>query len=220
MPVAEQDFHDHGIGPLTDSGSDLMAFDKISDKDFVNVSASTIAALKDSFPADWPEAEFMVGTAGAIFAALLTTFSRGSVSIASPHIRAQPIINPGWLTDPRDQELVVALFRYLRKLETAPSVAEIVTGNETSPGSKVQTDNDILEWIKATSYSIFHGSCTCKMGKASDPMAVVDSDAKVLGTLGLRVVDASAFPFLPPGQPQATVYALAEKIAARILAGH
>jgi len=50
-------------------------------------------------------------------------------------------------------------------------------------------------------------------------MAVVDSKARVIGVKALRVVDASAFPLLPPGLPQATVYALAEKIAANILAG-
>lgn len=51
------------------------------------------------------------------------------------------------------------------------------------------------------------------MGRQDDPMAVVDSHAKVFGVSSLRVVDASAFPFLPPGHPQSSVYALAEKIA-------
>lgn len=51
------------------------------------------------------------------------------------------------------------------------------------------------------------------MGVESDSMAVVDSHARVYGVQGLRVVDASAFPFLPPGHPQSTVYALAEKVA-------
>ena len=55
------------------------------------------------------------------------------------------------------------------------------------------------------------------MGKQSDPMAVVDTQARVFGVQGLRVVDASAFPFLPPGHPQSTVYMLAEKIAGNIL---
>ena len=57
------------------------------------------------------------------------------------------------------------------------------------------------------------------MGKADDPMAVVDTKARVFGVQNLRVVDASAFPFLPPGHPQATVYALAEKIADDIWSG-
>ncbi|KAL9016400.1 MAG: hypothetical protein Q9180_008803 [Flavoplaca navasiana] len=57
------------------------------------------------------------------------------------------------------------------------------------------------------------------MGPRSDRMAVVDTDTKVYGVRRLRVVDASAFPFLPPGHPQSTVYALAEKIAEGILQG-
>ena len=57
------------------------------------------------------------------------------------------------------------------------------------------------------------------MGMVNDSMAVVDSSARVIGLQGLRVVDASAFPFLPPGQPQSMVYALAEKIAQGILDG-
>lgn len=51
------------------------------------------------------------------------------------------------------------------------------------------------------------------MGKNGDPMAVVDTHARVFGVQGLIVVDSSAFPFLPPGHPQSTVYALADKIA-------
>lgn len=58
---------------------------------------------------------------------------------------------------------------------------------------------------------------TGKMGRANDSMAVVDPQAKVYGVQSLRVVDASAFPFLPPGHPQSTVYALAEKIADDII---
>lgn len=55
------------------------------------------------------------------------------------------------------------------------------------------------------------------MGKASDPMAVVDPHARVIGTQNLRVVDASVMPLLPPGHPQSTIYALSEKIADDIL---
>ena len=57
------------------------------------------------------------------------------------------------------------------------------------------------------------------MGPSSDELAVVGHDMKVHGMKGLRVVDASSFPFLPPGHPQATIYAVAEKVASEILAG-
>ncbi|KFZ07974.1 hypothetical protein V501_06148 [Pseudogymnoascus sp. VKM F-4519 (FW-2642)] len=77
----------------------------------------------------------------------------------------------------------------------------------------VQTDAQILEAIKGTLQTVWHASSTCKMGPSADSMAVVDSHARVYGVKGVRVVDASAFPFLPPGHPRSTIYALAEKIA-------
>ena len=83
----------------------------------------------------------------------------------------------------------------------------------------VSTDAQILDFVKRTFLTLYHASCTCAMGKTDDINAVVDSKARVIGTKGLRVVDASAFPFLPPGQPQATVYMFAEKIAEGMLNG-
>jgi choline dehydrogenase len=53
--------------------------------------------------------------------------------------------------------------------------------------------------------TVWHASCTCAMGKKSNPNAVIDSTAKVIGVSNLRVVDASSFPVLPPGHPQSTV---------------
>lgn len=109
------------------------------------------------------------------------------------------------------------------------------------PGANVTSDEAILEYIMASAYQNWHASCTCSMGRSDDPMAVVDTHAKVIGVEGLRVVDASSFAVLPPGHPQSTVCkstnestqgflqesllirvhqdALAEKIAADILAG-
>lgn len=70
---------------------------------------------------------------------------------------------------------------------------------------QVSSDADLLQLIKKSVGSVFHASCTCAMGRKDDKNAVVDSDANVIGVKGLRVVDASAFPFLPPGHPMATV---------------
>jgi len=81
----------------------------------------------------------------------------------------------------------------------------VVIGKEYYPGEEVQSDADILEFIKNNVMTLWHPACTCKMGISDDEMAVVDSQARVYGVQGLRVVDASAFPFLPPGHPQSTV---------------
>ena len=95
----------------------------------------------------------------------------------------------------------------------------LTLGDEAYPGPAVQTDAQILDWIRSAVTPIWHAASTCKMGQRNDSMAVIDSQARVFGVLGLRVVDASSFPFLPPGHPQSTVYALALKIANDILVG-
>lgn len=91
--------------------------------------------------------------------------------------------------------------------------------DEFMPGSNVTTDEQILEYIQRSASTICHAACTCKMGNHTEPMAVLDSSAKVRGVNNLRVVDASSFLVLPPGHPIATTYALAGRIAAQMLAG-
>lgn len=68
--------------------------------------------------------------------------------------------------------------------------------------------------------SFVAAAATCKIGTANDSMAVVDTSMKVYGIKKLRVVDASSFPFLPPGHPQATIYAVAEEAAVKFLHGN
>ena len=113
----------------------------------------------------------------------------------------------------------IAGFKRVRAIFDTPAMANIEIGQEYFPGANITTDADILANIKATFNTMYHASSTCKMGKTSDPMAVVDSKARVIGVQNLRVVDASAFPFLPPGLPQGTVYMLAEKISDNIKSG-
>jgi len=206
-------------GPLTNPGTQTAAFDKILDKPWSNASASTTQAFADAYPADWPEAQLFSSSTGATLVGLLTTFSRGNISINSTSMNSPPIISPNWLEDPRDQELAVAAFRYVRQLENTTSLRQLLINGETNPGPAVQTDAQILDWIKNVVTSLYHASATCKMGRANDTMAVVDSHARVFGVNNLRVVDVSAMPFLVPGQPQSAVYMLAEKISAQILSG-
>ena len=116
-----------------------------------------------------------------------------------------PVINPNWLADPADQELAVAIFKRTRQFFESKAMANVLDGGEYYPGSDVQSDEEILEYIRNTMSPIWHASCTCKMGVSSDPMAVVDHQARVFGVQGLRVVDASVFPMLPPGHPSSVV---------------
>ncbi|KAI0390314.1 hypothetical protein F5Y17DRAFT_71379 [Xylariaceae sp. FL0594] len=232
------DYTTNQAGPLTNPVADFLAWEKIPGPLRAQFSPSTLAKLAQ-FPADWPEVEYISGNGfigdfsnflliqpsdGRMYASILnvliTPLSRGNVTINSASTADLPTINPAWLEDPADQELAIASYKRARQLFASSGLAPIVAGAEAFPGPQVQTDAQILEAIKNSVMTLWHPACTCKMGKSSDPMAVLDSKARVRGVTGLRVVDASSFPILPPGHPQSTVYMLAEKIAAEILAAN
>lgn len=135
----------------------------------------------------------------------MAPFSRGSVTITSKDTAINPVVDPNWLSDPRDQEVAVASYKYVRQVYTSQAMQPVLLGDEVYPGKNVSTDSQILAQIQGAMLQVYHPACTNKMGVANDSMAVVDSTARVFGVSGLRVVDASAFPLLPPGHPQATV---------------
>lgn len=232
--AAVQEYNTQRSGILCNAGGDFLAFEKLP---VGSISAATRKALDDAYGADWPDIEYLEldayfgdqllppprETVGQGYAALLpgltAPFSRGNVTIASNDTSVNPIVSPNWLEDPRDREILLAAFRRARNIWASKTMKSVTTGPETFPGANITSDSDLLDAIRRSAQTIWHASATNKMGKASDPMAVVDSRARVIGTQRLRVVDASAFPFLPPGQPQSMVYALAEKIAQDILNG-
>ncbi|KAJ4333699.1 hypothetical protein N0V95_009362 [Ascochyta clinopodiicola] len=233
---AELDYAINQGGILTNDQSDYLGWEKLPAASRTKFSNSTSSDLS-AFPADWPEVEYEISSApfgtppfstpenpidvGYLQPVLLTPLSRGNVSILSASMADPPIISPNWLTHPTDQEVAVATLKRGREFFNTSAIAPILIGEELLPGQDLpvgSSDEEILAYLQMNIGFNWHASCTCKMGRADDEMAVVDSRARVLGVNGLRVVDASAFPFLPPGHPQATVYALAEKIAADILA--
>jgi choline dehydrogenase len=153
----------------------------------------------------------------SIMVCMLSPFSRGNLTISSPDASVPPVINPNWPTDSRDKDQAIASFKRARQIWA--QMSNITVGDEFKPGPETQSDEEIWRWIQKDTITIWHASSTCKMGRSDDPLAVVDSKARVCGTQGLRVVDASAFPFLTPGHPQSGIYMLAEKIAEDIKMG-
>ncbi|KAF7195909.1 Patulin synthase [Pseudocercospora fuligena] len=225
----------HQRGILTNDQSDYLAFEKLPYRS--SFTAATNASLA-KFASDFPEVEYELSIApfgtpsfstpenpidvGYIQPVLISPLSRGNVTISSADMSDPPIINPNWLTDPADQQVAVEAFKRGRQFFNTSAIAPILIGDELSPGQDLpdgSSDEEILKYIQTNIGFNWHASCTCKMGRLDDPMAVVDSHAKVIGVNNLRVVDASAFPLLPPGHPQSVVYALAEKIAADVLSG-
>lgn len=187
-----------------------------------SVSRPTRAAL-DAFPPDWPDYEhlFLDGYFGfandssdtprdgrsyvSSSTALTKPFSRGNVTINSNDTSVKPVVSPNWLLDPRDQEIAIAAFRQARTVFTSNATREIVIGDEVFPGLNISSDAQILDLIQRSAAASYHGSGTCAMGRANDSTAVLDSKARVFGVEGLRVVDASSFPVLPPGHPSSTI---------------
>ena len=110
----------------------------------------------------------------------------------------------------------IAGARVVRTLAAQAALAGISRG-EFQPGDTVQTDDEILKDFRQRSGTIFHASCTCRMGASADH-SVVDSTLKVHGIERLRVVDASVFPNVTSGNTNAPTIMLAEKASDLILA--
>jgi choline dehydrogenase len=142
--------------------------------------------------------------------------SRGWVRLASANPLDKPRILFNYLSAPDDWSEMRACVRLTREIFTQPAF-DRYRGREIQPGAQVQTDEQIDAFIRAKVESAYHPSCTCKMGSAQDPLAVVDPDTRVYGLEGLRVVDSSIMPSITNGNLNAPTIMLAEKAADHIL---
>jgi choline dehydrogenase-like flavoprotein len=144
--------------------------------------------------------------------------SIGSVTLASSNPLIAPRIDPNYCGDPEgyDWKMVIEGFRWGRRLLDAPSLKQYIA-REYLPGSQSQTDEEVKQYIRQWSKTDYHPVGTCKMG--SDSLAVVDTELRVHGLKGLRVIDASIMPALISGNTQAPSIMIGEKGAAIILEG-
>jgi choline dehydrogenase len=140
--------------------------------------------------------------------------SRGSVHIRSTDPATAPSIRANYLDTENDRRAIVAAVRRVRELFTAPALAKNL-GTEFRPGPLVQSDEQILDYVRAEGESVYHPVGTCKMG--TDDMAVVDARLRVHGVKRLRVADASIMPQLISGNTNAPVIMIAEKCADMVL---
>ena len=142
--------------------------------------------------------------------------SRGWVRLASKDPTAHPQIRFNYLSHPDDMAEMRACVRLTREL-FAQAAFSRYRGREIQPGADVQSDAEIDAFVRAKVESAYHPSCACRMGRASDPMTVVDSATRVVGLEALRVVDSSIMPSITTGNLNAPTIMLAEKAADHIL---
>lgn len=140
--------------------------------------------------------------------------SRGSVTIQSADPTVPPKILFNYLQHQDDIEGFRACVRLTREI-IAQSAFDDFRDGEIQPGEHIQTDEEIDAFVREAVESAYHPSCSCKMGE--DDMAVVNSQTKVHGIKGLRVVDSSIFPTIPNGNLNAPTIMVAEKAADMIL---
>jgi len=139
--------------------------------------------------------------------------SRGYVEARSNRPEDPPAINPRYLSEETDRRAVVGGLKMARRLFAAPALKKYVVG-ENLPGKDVQSDDALLDYARQYGSTVFHATCTCKMGP--DTMAVVDDRLRVHGLQGLRVIDASVMPTVTSTNTNAPTIMIAEKGAAMI----
>ena len=141
--------------------------------------------------------------------------SRGSIRIKSTNPLEKPALYFNYLSTDQDRQEWIEAIHIARSILTQKAMAPY-NGGEVSPGPRVSTDEEILDWVRRDGETALHPSCTAKMG--TDEMSVVDPlTMKVHGVEGLRVVDASVFPYVTNGNIYAPVMMVAEKAADLIL---
>lgn len=140
--------------------------------------------------------------------------SVGTIHIKSPDPMAAPAIRPNFMSAAVDQECLVRGMQIARRIVERPAMQRYVD-HEISPGTKVDTYDQWLDFARHNGQTIYHPIGTCRMG--SDPQAVTDLRLRVNGLSGLRIVDASVMPAMVSGNTQGAVMMVAEKGAEMIL---
>ena len=139
-------------------------------------------------------------------------FSIGHVRARSLDPFDNPIVQPNFLTDERDQQVLIGGMKLARRLLRTPALAPYFA-EEVLPGPGVTTDDELLDFARSYGASCYHVMGTARMGPASDPTAVVDDELRVRGIEGLRVADASIMPNMPSANICAATMMIAEKAA-------
>jgi choline dehydrogenase len=142
--------------------------------------------------------------------------SRGAITLRSGNPTDAPMIRFNYMSDPSDWEDFRTCIRLTREIFGQDAFKPFLKG-ELQPGTGVETDAQLDDFLREHVESAYHPCGTCRMGRASDPMAVVDPECRVIGVEGLRVADSSIFPQVTNGNLNGPSIMTGEKAADHIL---
>jgi choline dehydrogenase len=148
----------------------------------------------------------------------LNPTSRGSVALRSADFTQAPAIAPNYLSTAEDRQVAADSLRVARRIVAQPALAKY-RPEELKPGMQYRSDDELARLAGDIATTIFHPVGTAKMGRETDPLAVVDPHLRVIGVQGLRVVDASVMPTITSGNTNSPTLMIAEKAARWITAG-
>jgi choline oxidase len=138
--------------------------------------------------------------------------SKGTVRLSTRGYQDKPKVDPRYFSHPHDREVMIRGIRVAREIAAAPALKEWV-GKELAPGDAAASDEELFEYIRTTHNTVYHPSCTVKMGADDDPMAPVTATLHVKGVDGLRVADGSVMPDLITVNPCITTMMIGERCA-------
>ena len=199
-------------GPMSMAPSQLGAFTRSSPQmEHPNIEYHVQPLSLDAFGE--PLHDFNAFTASVCN---LNPTSRGTVRIRSNRFEDAPVIAPNYLSTPEDRKVAADSLRLTRRIVSQPALAKYAP-QEWRPGTQFESDDDLARLAGDIATTIFHPVGTTRMGADDDPLAVVDSQLRVRGIAGLRVVDAGVMPTITSGNTNSPTLMLAEKAAAWIV---
>jgi choline dehydrogenase-like flavoprotein len=158
--------------------------------------------------------QLTLGHGYSLHVCLLQPDSRGRVQLADRNPNSAPLIDPQFLSDPRDLQRLRGGVRQAQRILAQPALAAY--GKEWAASAKARTDEQLDHWIRQNADTVYHPVGTCRMGPAAQAPqggSVVDAELRVHGLQGLRVVDASVMPQIVGSNTNAPTIMIAEKAA-------
>ena len=162
------------------------------------------------FSAERPQDGLHPWSGFTLIAYQLRPESRGQIKLKSTNPADPPAVYPNYLTAETDQRTIVAGLKLCRRLSASPRLERFVE-SEFQPGPAVESDEQLLDYVRRRGGTVYHPTSTCKMG--DDPMAVVDPELRVHGIDGLRIADASIMPTVVSGNTNAATIMIGERAA-------